>query len=75
MSAGKAWSPIATVRSQQEVLVCNMAYLGWWDVAIQNALGEWHSAGSRYETTLRHKPTHWQALPSILTLRTGSGTA
>lgn len=70
------WQQIGTVRSQEEVLVCNDCYLGWWCVAIQNALGEWEEAGSTYRSSLKYPPTHWQALPSIapIGLRTGKPT-
>lgn len=59
------WQPIATVRSQEEVLVCNDCYLGWWAVAIQDALGGWHYADGRMAGKLKYEPTHWQVLPSI----------
>lgn len=60
-----SWQPIASVRSQEEVLVCNDCLLGWWAVAIQSALGEWHYADRTGLFRLKYEPTHWQALPSI----------
>ncbi len=65
----REWLPISAVHSQQAVLVCNHAYLGWWAVAIQNVLGEWYEAGSRYECPLKYEPTHYQELPSIYPLQ------
>lgn len=59
------WQPISSVRSQEEVLVCNDCYLGWWAVAIQNALGEWSYADRPFHGALKYPPTHWQELPSI----------
>lgn len=61
----ESWLPISSVRSQEEVLVCNDCYLGWWSVAIQSALGEWECVGGEFRCRLKYEPTHWQALPSI----------
>lgn len=68
------WQPITSVPNQEEVLVCNDCLLGWWAVAIQDALGEWHDAGGRYRSRLTHEPTHWQKLPSIYPVSLRKGT-
>lgn len=69
------WQPISSCPSQTEVLVCNDCMLGWWAVAIQDALGEWHHASTSIGLRLRikYEPTHWQELPSIhpIALRRG----
>lgn len=57
------WLPIEQCPSQNTVLVCNDCLLGWWAVAIQSALGEWHYDGT--QAPLKYQPTHFQELPSI----------
>lgn len=69
------WNPIATVRSQEEVLVCNDCLLGWRAVAIQNALGEWYYADRDGHFKLKYAPTHWQELPSIQPIALRKGRA
>lgn len=60
------WRPISEAPCQTEVLVCNDCLLGWWEVAIQNAFGDWEKANQWHPPrTLKYEPTHWQELPSI----------
>jgi len=70
------WQPIDRCPSQTTVLVCNDCLLGWWAVAIQDALGEWHYEGMGLRTRLKYEPTHWQELPSIhpIALRRGKNS-
>ncbi|WP_432769786.1 MAG: hypothetical protein HEQ22_03300 [Sphingopyxis sp.] len=79
MADDTAWLPIAHCPNQTEVLVCNDCLLGWWAVAIQNALGEWEHASTSIGMRLRlkHEPTHFQQLPSIypIALRRGRDSA
>ncbi|MDH7638980.1 hypothetical protein [Sphingomonas oryzagri] len=58
---GPRWQPIDTAPNQTEVLVCSAGYLGWWAIAIQNALGEWWLDGT--QSPPKYKPTHWMELP------------
>lgn len=80
--AESMWRPIAKAPNQTSVLVCNDCLLGWWAVAIQNALGEWHyndrgsrEVGDRIWTRLAYEPTHWQDLPSIYPIALRRGKA
>lgn len=68
-----SWQPISSVPNQTTVLVCNDCLLGWYAVAIQSALNEWHYADRGWRQQLEHEPTHWQRLPSIhpIALRKG----
>ena len=57
------WEPITDSHPQTEYLVCNDCLLGWWAVAIRDALGVWHYSDRRQR--LKYEPTHFQELPSI----------